>query len=109
MKITIEKSFANDLVSIFVVEDSHNERKIVTIGKNGKEFMLNAHERGTKMDPFLEIPTHLFDDLAKAILVYTEENNIKSERQTFFEGELIATKKHLEDSRKIITKLFNKK
>jgi len=114
MKVHIQKEFHNDKVTIYVMDESYGSKKNISIrniSESGTEFEFKelSREGGPqKLDPFLQVPTLLFEDLVKAFLDYAQENNIKSENQTFLEGKLVATEKHLEDLRGYFDRLLKK-
>lgn len=59
-------------------------------------------EPGQPVPPMLTMSDELFKKLAAAVTKYNTENDIKPEAQTFLEGKLLGTEKHLEDMRSLL-------
>lgn len=112
MKIYIQKPFESsfDGVKIWVIKEIGPNRCQVTIDKesgNLKALLIDP-DNPKELEPFLKLPTELFNEFVKAITEYASDNNIKTENENLLQGKLGATEKHLEDMRKIVFKDYEK-
>jgi len=83
----------SDSVSLYVFERGDKKIRVYTTNKVVKEY-----NDGDEITPSLVIPKHFLPELLKAIV----DLGIQSPDQSFISGELVATKFHLEDTRKLL-------
>jgi len=110
-KVFIQPSFVNNSVDIWVQSYDPNSFKCFnhTVEK-GEVIMteFNDSERNPDMKPFIHLPRNMSEPFFLAVAEYMGKMNIKPRDQNLIEGELKATKLHLEDMQKIVNKTLLK-
>lgn len=100
MEIRIGKDFDRSEIQIIFLE---RQEGIITAYNfyTGEALTL---EKGKPIDGkfILRIPEFIFPDLLKAMADLLEKERIQTDSQAKREGELLATKSHLEDLRKLL-------
>ena len=91
--IDLREKPCSDAVDLYVFERGEKKTRVYTTDKGIKEY-----QNGDKIKPSLVIPRHFLPELLKAIV----DLGIQSPDQSFISGELVATKFHLEDTRKLL-------
>lgn len=109
MKLFLEENYAEDIVRFWIKKETKNGTdKFIGFDK-GKltEYNLDGPTcvTGINMKPFLELRKGLADDFIRLIAEHAQSKGIRTEKQDSLEGELKATKEHLETLKKITFKL----
>jgi len=109
LQLWVEKNFHSRKIKIWMrrltphADENYQYAKAGTIIVTQTENMC-APDKNLK--PFLEMDERMFDDFLKLILDYAAHKKIKTETQSFTDGKLQATEKHLENTIQIIDKLL---
>lgn len=108
MELHIENDYGRGLIKFWLIENNLGRQKLYNY--DGERILESVTESfaPTTIDTkaFLELPMSFGHDLIKLIANYANSNGIKTEKKDFTEGELMATKKHLEDMQKAFNKLL---
>ena len=86
-------------VSIIFYEDYPDGRRAFA---EHIDLLFKIHEPGTKIEPTLNLPSHLATDILQSLADQIREQGIRHKQDELNDGELRATKYHLEDLRKLL-------
>lgn len=108
MEIFIEENFASQTTKFWIRKKESHPHVYIGMDKGQlTEYTINNIAMiESDMKPFLELPYSLAQEFIKLIANYASGKNIKTEQRSFIEGELLATKKHLETMEQINFKLL---
>lgn len=108
MELVIQEDFGTNQIKFWLKDDDGYKR--IMYGYDG-EFVTETIREPTTVDiakPFLSVPWNFADKFIKAVAEYADKTGVKTEKRDFIEGELIATKRHLEDLQKAFNTLLDK-
>lgn len=98
--VSIHRPHFLDGLYLYIAE-RHNRELYVA---KPMELVFERLERGTPKQATLTLPTFMAEPLLRAFADMLHHEQIKPTQQSFIEGELVATKKHLEDMRMFVLK-----
>lgn len=108
MELFIERDYARRTANFWIKKEYDFGRQQF-YHFNGEHIVvttIEGVELSTNLKPFISVPMEFADNLIKAIADHANSAGIKTEKRDFVEGELAATKKHLEDLQKAYNKLL---
>jgi len=104
--IHIERNYPNNQYSIWMIRNYPNPTNISFDGKTltYTEFNPGDLMSSQNCNPLLRIPADMFDILLQEIIRFNDDRGYKTKDENRLEGELKATKYHLEDMRSLVFK-----
>lgn len=111
VEVKVVERYDSRHIEIWVIE--YQSSKILNYSfKDNQLYVTEMQELeipapGTKIEPFLVLPTHFAMGLIKQLSEYNSKQGIKTKDESLLEGKLEATGKHLEDMREFAKKLLD--
>ena len=106
MKIIIEENVGWNSVKVYGYKE--DPAGAYVYGFNGTtliEQKLKVGDVGQKIIPLMEIPYHMFNEIASAFVEAATRKGITLEKDDHLKGQLVATKDHLADMQKLVFQL----
>ena len=106
MKIIIEDILGWNTVKVYGYEDNAPVQYVY--GFDGTKFIrqeLKVGDVDQKNIPLMEIPYHMFNEIASAFVEAATRKGITLEKDDHLKGQLVATKDHLADMQKLVFQL----
>jgi len=103
MKVYLDYSNYNRDLKLWIVDDKSERRKLLNYDyKNEKWISTDIEEGVLGLEPSLNLPGRMGEEVMQAIVEAFNERGIKPESGNKTEGKLEATEKHLEDLRMLL-------
>lgn len=100
MEINIYEDFATQTVKILFFDMTVRPKRIFNLYTGD---VLEVNEGEMIPDSFaMKVPSHMVDSLFKSLAEHLSERGVKTKNDSLIEGQLDATKYHLEDLRKLL-------
>jgi hypothetical protein len=112
MEIIVENDFQTRCVRVYLMDKQGERRVYFSQGKGEMTSVISQTiESGDfsikKIEPILDLPADLFDQLSKGIAKYLSQQGINTQNEDLLNGKLEATEKHLGDLRLYTDILLN--
>ncbi len=100
MKVYIQKEIYSDSIGILFAEEKNGKRYIA----KPVQLEFTEYDIDTSTEPTIRISHFLAPDFLKALAEALDKEQIKTENDFKIQGLLEATKRHLEDMRRLVFK-----
>lgn len=103
IKVHIDNAPYRNVANVWIIK-YENKRNYI-LRWSGKEWICNEFEEGSYLnEPSISFPYPIATDVFKAMIDAISDQGIKPDAYSVLEGEIKATKYHLEDMRNIVFK-----
>lgn len=99
-EVRMRQSIYTNSIEFYFFDNGPNSRSVA----KPMELIFEKVEDGKEYEPSLRIPDYLASSFLKAVAAALDENGVRPPSVDRIEGEMEATRRHLEDMRKLVFK-----